>query len=133
MIHEPLFKYYVHETNMTIAGMARNRFHYAMADFKYESLFKKYKTEWWVYKSVAWGYYKIGDREAARKYRKLAFLSRPYDARLFAGYLLLSMGESGEILLTRAVKILHQLNYLVSKQSRWKKKMDPHVHSDVRK
>ena len=133
VIHEPLFKYYVHESNMTIEGISRNRFHYAMADFKHIALFKKYKMEWWAYKSVAWGYYKLGDRQNARKYRKLALLSRPYDPRLIAGYLFMNMGNTGELLLTRGVRLWHQIGYLFKRNSGWKKKMDPHVHSDVRK
>lgn len=127
VIHEPLFKYYVHTGNMTYTRMASNRFHYAMVDFKYIAFYKKYKMEWMVYRSLAWGYFKLGDKKTAKKYRKLAFLSRPYDMRLFAGYVFSNTGSVGEALLTRGVKVLHLANYLARRNRRWEKNMDPHL------
>ncbi len=96
-------------------------------DFKYLSLYEKYHAQWKVYKSLAWGYLKIGDNDRAKEYRKRALFSRPYDPRLIAGYVLSSWGKAGEFLLTAVVRAWHEIKYAVAKNKRWNRKMDPHM------
>ena len=127
VVREPLFRYFVHSSNATLASPLSNRLHYAMADFKYLSLYEKYNSQWMVYKSLAWGYLKLGDKDRAKEYRRRALFSRPYDPRLIAAYVLSSWGRGGEFFLTGAVRAWHEMKYAAVKSKRWNRKMDPHV------
>ena len=93
VIHEPLFKYRIHNRNTSKIGSTQG-LNYAEANIKYISFYKKYDSEYMIFNRFAREYLKIGDINKSKEYIKLT-LSQKKDYGLMLMYLLLFFGNNG--------------------------------------
>ena len=115
VIHEVLFKYYLHANN-TSSRLPTNAY-YAEACLKYLSQYEKYHLAYRLYERFAKEYTRMGDVPNAKKYYKLALSEKPSRLSDWVMYLfLLLSGKHGLkfLLVTR-----NNLLYFLGKKSKF--------------
>jgi teichuronic acid biosynthesis glycosyltransferase TuaG len=119
VIHEPLFKYRLHEKN-ALKGKTTYGFNYIEANLKYLSFYKKYNLEYIVYRTLAKEYFRLGDINNSKKYCKLV-LSQKKDPELVLAYILLFFGKYGMIMLRKLLILRSDLMFFLGKKTKLEK------------
>lgn len=119
VIHEPLFKYRLHENN-ALKGKTTYGFNYIEANLKHLSCYKKYCLEYIVYKTLAKEYLRLGDINNSIKYCKLVFLQKK-DPELIIAYILLFFGKYGISIFKKLLILRNNLMFFFGKKTKAEK------------
>jgi glycosyltransferase involved in cell wall biosynthesis len=120
VIHEPLFKYFVHGNNITRKGVGHS-LHYAMAAYKYIHVFEHYGLDGICLTRMGTGYLKIGDVKNAKKYFKMALSKKHIGFKAVFGCILCYCGRIGAILFVQAAILWNYISYIIGKKKKWEK------------
>jgi len=113
VIHEPLFKYRLHESN-TLKTSTAQGFNYAETNLKYLHRYKQYNLEYLVWGRFAKEYLKIGDLYNSKKYCKIT-LTKRIELELALAYFLLFFEKYGMFIcknIYNIKKIIKKYTYL---------------------
>jgi len=119
IIHEVLFKYYLHETN-TSSAMSSNAY-YAEACLKYLSFYEKYHLDDKLYERFVKEYLRIADIQNAKKYCKLVLSKKPFNIKYLCIYLFLIVFGKKGLTFFRYTMLSSRNNilYLIGKKSKF--------------
>ncbi len=120
VIHEPLFKYRVHDTNAT--KVAKNGpVSYLQANYKYIDIYEKYGMRYSSLRDMAFAHMTNGDTKRAREYLKMEIANNPRDVKELVKYTLTFFGKIGSIIFLFLVAILTDKKSLPKEIPEWQR------------